>query len=362
MRVLLTVRSMDVADAGGGSGRWWQQDPSLLARFWRCLDGQTLLQDFQYVVRPGTRRPRRLDAVDQLATQSAAWREGHGWLSATSELTRDAFLDVELLQSQLVFTLGFGGPYLDRRRGTLLDQYVDAVRCLHRDLPAEVVFGPTLRVEVLDLPYARPRPPRLHQHFGHGDLVDFFCLDFHRRRTWGRLDEVERLLAAPLPAGVTRQDDGDLAIVRWIDTLEDEAEVARRLSLQDQWLTQVLQPPIAPWFDEQGDYRVMSFPGPRDALLTSYAPENGTGYLAVADSPNDQAQLDQALGWFAEKRLPDGRPLNGLYVVAPDRETAVRLHDRVEAHGVAGVYYSKPDGSWWDPFPPGPWIEEAAQP
>jgi hypothetical protein len=362
MRVLLNVRSVDFATQVERSKSWWRTDPSPLARFWSCLNDQRLLDDFRYYARPGTRRATRLESIEQLVEQSTSWRAGHGWLSATRELTRDAFLDIELLSTQLVFTLGYGGPYLDRQRDVLLDRYIDAVRCLHRALHSEALFGPSLSVSVLNVAYARPRPPRHHQHFGHGDLVDVFCLDFHNRRSWGRPEEVQRLLTAPLPEGASRQDDGDLAIVRWADNLEDEAEVARRLSIQDQWLTSLLQPPLAPWFDERGDHQIMSFPGSRDVLLTSYASENGNGYLEVNTDASGESRLDEALGWLADKRLPDGRPLNGLYVIAPDRETAIRLHDRTQAGRPTAIYYPKPDGYWWDPFPPGPWIEETEQP
>lgn len=361
MKVVLRVHIVDFVALPGD---WWRQDPGLLARSWRCLAGQGLLDQLRYCTPPGRRRSTALAGLDALVEASAGWKDGHGWLSATPERTRDCFLDVDLRAGAMGLTLGFGAEYLERQRHSLLDQYVNAVRCLHRELHAVALFGPMLRVEVLDLPYARPRPPRLHQHFGHGDLVDFFCLDFHRRHPLGRLAEVERLLAAPLPEGATRQDDDDLVILRWARDLEDRSEIARRRSVQDQWLTGILVPPVQPQFDEHGDERILTFAPPRDASLTYYDTDAGAGYLqvpAASDGSADAARLDEALGWLAAGSLPDGRSLNALYVIAPDRATALRIAPRAQEDGAAGVYYVGQDGNWWDPFPPGPWIEEGGQ-
>jgi len=358
MRVLLTVNDVKFEIGSSVAGAWWRLRPRLIGTFWRCLSINGLLDDFRYYARPGARRGTRLTSLEALAADSVTWQDGTGWLSSTASRSNDCYLRFGIGDDELSFRIGFGDEYLDRRRRTILDQFVEAVRCLHTAMRAEALFGPALKVSVSDLPYPRPRPPRLHKHFGHGDLVDFFCLDFQHQHHLGHPEEIERLLSAPLPEGASRQDDDDLVILRWIDSLEDEAEVARRLSIQDQWLTNILQPPLAPWFDERGDLQVQTLPPPRDSLLTYYAPDSGNGYLEVADDWAGEARLDEVLGWLADRRLPDGRPLNGLYVIAPDRETAVRLHDRTRRDGPTAIYYPKPDGYWWDPFPPGPWIEE----
>ena len=173
------------------------------------------------------------------------------------------------------------------------------------------------------------------------------------------------MLTASLPDGTARQDDGDLTIIRWANDLDDEAELARRLSTQDQWLTGLLQPPIAPQFDDRGDRRTRVLPPPPDTVLRYYESDTGTGYVELQTGPAGAAttaHLEDAIPWLAAGTLPDGRPLHALYVITPDREAALRTAAHAQSGGVAGVYYVGSDGAWWDPFPPGPWIEETDQP
>jgi hypothetical protein len=78
---------------------------------------------------------------------------------------------------------------------------------------------------------------------------------------------------------------------------------------------------------------------------------------AIADEPADVAPWAELETWTRERKLPDGTPLEQLRLIAPTRDVALALRGRATAVGATAVLYADSSGRWWNPNPPGPWIE-----
>ena len=221
------------------------------------------------------------------------------------------------------------------------------------------MLGPLLQVEVYDHVYPRIRPPRYHRYFKCGAVVQFASREFHATHPFGHPQDLEKLLAAPLPLGGRKEERGGLVAFRWADKLTNEKKLAVGRSLQEQWLTSVLDLPIDGSYNELGDYLVAPAGGEHPPL-TFYTPASALGYKAVmvdTDGRMGEKTSVEMTGWIKARELPDGTPLHSLDLIVPSRTAALRIYERAKAMGVSRVLYTDDSGRFWDPHPPGLWLE-----
>jgi len=145
-------------------------------------------------------------------------------------------------------------------------------------------------------------------------------------------DELARVLAAPMPPPAVRIEAGEVTVLRWARDPLDRAELVRAATLHERWLTIVLAAPIDRDWNRHGD---------REA-------ERPERFVRLA--VDDRGQVDP-VAWAALDATTT--------VVVPSRRAALAIAPRAAALGVA-VRYADNDGRWWDPFPPGDWIEYVA--
>jgi hypothetical protein len=333
-----------------------------LATLFQEVKKADLWPNFQYAGRAGSSSFREFNSLQALIDLSVGWKEGVYLITNKWKSQQEVYLEIQLSSSMIGLLLGFGGEWLDKRRDILLDQFVAFAFQLHAAFRGKAQFGPSFLVEPLSLVYPRHRPPHIHVAFGLGNLIDFFDLDFHMKHPLGRQDEVEKIMQASLPEGSIRNIHNGLAMIRWATDLNDEGVVQAQVSRQEQWMTEMLKPPIMPSFNELGDEAFISTRMEKHPPLTFYESMNQRGYKAIYTSPRgdvDEEEWEEITSWLQSNQLPDGSPLKELYLIVPDRQRALKLNTLAKSIGVAGIYYVGEDNKWWNPFPKGLWIPES---
>jgi hypothetical protein len=337
----------------------WRQDSSCLRIVLQALEQAGLWGKFGYYGPEGGQR-RKIDSLEDLLETGTTFKTKTYTLVNDVE-TPSARLELDFKTGALTFHLVFEPVFLKHYQENLLLHLIDAVCHIHDALGDKALMGPLVNVEIIGAVYPRVRPPRLHRRIVFGTLVNIVSQNFHAQHPLGSPEEVKKILAAPLPDNVQRIDHGDLVIFRWAEDVRDEQDVARRRSQQEQWLVQVLNPPLDPSYNAAGDYLVMAVRavGP-DAHLTWYDATRKYGYKAVVVFPNggvDEDLFAEMADWLKRRQLPDDRELEALSLITQSRAAALSIHDRAIRMGFKAVYYSDNKARLWDPFPPGLWLE-----
>lgn len=371
--IILRLEDIRFRDA---DGEWWRKDSGHLAQVFECVTAAGLNPGYRYYGRSGEDELPAFRELEEVLQASLTWDRGSYVLSMDPDdhesatklhMTFDPGAREEEVLGALTLRLEIRDPLLETVRGTVLDQCIDFTVRLHKALQDRAFLGPNLAVDLLNLPFPRTRPPR---YFGRtwrpGNAVHIVSPEYHRNSSlsprWP--EDMEKMLQAPPPEGVTRTERDGLTIFRWLEDLTDPDKSAERMALQESWLIDVLDPKIKPGYNELGDKHMapqVIQPQPHP-LLTAYDGffDGGVGYKATVINPDgtvDEALFEEMASWINARELPDGTPLGWLRLILPNRESALQLQERAAAMGIDRVYYADDEGQWWDPAPPGLWRE-----
>lgn len=241
----------------------------------------------------------------------------------------------------------------------VVDGCVRAARALAEAFGGRV--GPTIALEAHGVSYPRPRPPRDDAMWKPGAALLVVLHAFAAAHP-ERAAQVEKVRTAELPPGARREDDDVLLALRWAESLDDEAALKRQLSLAERWMGDLLDLPVEGTFNAAGDAQHLVLAPEAREPLTSFDAVSNAGYKAVVRDPDggyDEEVLAEMEALAKAGALPDGSPLAGVSLIAPDRETALDLAPRVRERAIAKVLYPDDEGVLWDPFPPGEWMDDS---
>lgn len=339
---------------------WWQR-PDGLPAILGAVKRLGLAEGLRYQ-QAGTKAPRKLESLDRWIAESTLLPTGSYELRAAAREpeARPPFeIDLEVASQSLRFLYTCWEPIADDTASELLDRMVALMQELHKILSPQGLLGPTMSIRPLGLSYPRPRPPRQSNLWAIGALVNFASRAFHERHSQGRPQELRAVLAAPIPPGCQRIEQGDLVTLRWAQRLGDSRELAACCSVQEHWLAQVLPLEVKAGYNELGDELVTPMGLQPRPPLTFYDSMYQAGYQATTVTPDgttDDELLDEAAGWRRDGRLPDGTPLKELHLLVPNRESALRLLPEAHRRSIDKVLYLTEDRRIWDPAPPGEWL------
>jgi len=236
-----------------------------------------------------------------------------------------------------------------------LPNLIDVVRRVYSNMRGQSLLGPLMAVRVLDRPPVFARPPRTHPRWSTGNVVDFYSKDFHEHHPQGNPEAFNKIRTAPLPSGVQRHQEEGLVVIQWAhEPISGEAldEAARS---QRKWLGELLNLPIRPDFNEQGDHRVPATlaKGPNPfTFLDEAAGYAYKGLVLDRDGKlhiNEEADVRAAI---ESRRLRDGTELKKIFAFLPSREAAMQSEQPLRRMGFDGVLYVGNDEHLWDPNPP----------
>jgi len=252
------------------------------------------------------------------------------------------------------------GARVAEHRETALDELVAAVeRAVDAWHGVAAASEARIKAEYdgAEPPYARARPPRTNMRYPSRSLVTFLDPEFHHSgHVFAKPAELAALTVPPPPAPAVVSTHNGLITVRWTTTLDDDA-VAAASAGHERWIRRI-DTDLADGFNLEGDEAIE--PGNAKPLppLTLYNPYRKAGFKAVLVLPDGEPEpsaWDEAKALIGARALPDGKPLDVLWVVVPLREHAIALHDRAIEAGFKSTVYPDKRGRFWDPCPPGPW-------
>jgi hypothetical protein len=255
-------------------------------------------------------------------------------------------------------SLDFQGELLAGRCKTLLGQVAQFFVGLFEAMPAGTKM--TYCTALAQEPYPRVRPPRRSSEpLFLGALLD--VIDVAEMRACRAPAEVDAVLGAPLPEGVSRTVHGGLAVIQWVDDVCDIARIGAARTQQEQWLVAHATLDRHPDFSPEGDAAEVAYDLEPHPPLTFYRVGPQVGYKAIVamkDGSVDEGEWAEVRGWLERRQLPDGSPIAEMKVIVPLREGAVKLLDRAKRDGI-GVLYPGDGQQFFDPSPTGEWVDEA---
>lgn len=276
---------------------------------------------------------------------------------------RNVLIQLALTDAEVEIRVVVEGALLTQHRATALDQLVTAVqRTIDAWHGLAALRTGSIKAEYpgAQPPYARVRPPRDNMRFPQRSLVTFLDPAFHRSsHGLAKPAELVALTEPPPPPPAVVTIHHGVTMVRWTDTLNDDA-IAEASSGHDRWIRRI-DTELDDGFNERGDKQIK--PGSAKALppLTLYNAQTKTGFKAVLVQPDGEPEpsaWNEAKSLIHAGVLPDGTPLELLWVVVPLREHAIALHSRATEAGFRSTVYPDQRGRFWDPNPPGPWLPE----
>lgn len=217
-------------------------------------------------------------------------------------------------------------------------------------------LGPDVVLSVKGVPIPRSRPPRRLTPRP-GAVAFWYDRAFEATSPLARR---ERHLACPPPDGASRVEDGRLLRLGWVDALDDRDALLAGLAARQAWLSRTVEGPIEDGYDARGDLERRPGRLIDQRPLSGYKPERRIGYkkIPIREGGFHRRWLELVAEWCAAGALPDGTPLDELWLLASDRETALRLKPFADEAGASGVLWiDKAGDTLWDPFPPGPWLD-----
>jgi hypothetical protein len=325
-----------------------------------CARKTGLWHDFSFESALGSGRFRPVTSLAQVASAAPTWKSGNHTFSHTKDDHQlGQYLNIGVPPND--YRVKFSSPHsllIDEHK-TFLNSAVDALVCLHSGLAPTNWFRPGMGVRIEGLGYSRPRPPRRDTHIRASAVLDAVSTTYYEEHDSRRRDAFRTMEAESLPSGAERFTRDGLVIIRWINDLSNPVEVARQMSQREQWINRVLEPPIEGGYNDQGDQEILPIGLEPHPPLTFYEPALHRGFKAIyVDSAGnaDDLELGEYIGYLRAGKLADGTLLDELYLIAPDRNRALALYGRAGVLGVSAVYYPASNGTWFNPRPPGLWL------
>ena len=267
--------------------------------------------------------------------------QGGGKLKSDFSISRSG----RMFEIQAVCEIGLG-----KIGSNLVAAYADLLERLCKD---NVKVSGICALGIRGLKIKRIRPSRQFGSIDIDSLVDLFTTELDQGLA-GKMQELK------LPVTAKRTRIGSSTIVNWSPGLamEDIPSVRSILEEKQRWLSENLGAPLADGWNRDGDSEFQLGAARPVTGLTLYDPSIAAGFVSIhsAEAAKDQdrkiAALSQMLstGHLAgsDLALDDGG------IIASDRETAVRLHDRFSKSQIRWFLYST-ENTLFNPFPEGTW-------
>jgi hypothetical protein len=347
---------------------WWSyKDGIMVKQFLNLVSKSEFIEIAKYYGIDGSSRKKKINkSIYDFFESSKKWKPIQSYaLAMYKDEPSDSFsfrIDPGYCQFKIAINESIGENFYE----TFLDKTLKFVYDLYDLWKDEIVFFRGSSICCPGITYLRQFPPREISNWGKHDIVEiidkrFYYKHLERRpdlKEFYKVEDMEKLISAPLPYGVERFEHGDLVILRWVRDLTDESKIAHQLMLHEKWLCDNIDFPIESGYNEFGDKKIGPIQGEYNRPpLTIYRPTSGIGYKTLLVNPDgtiDNEVVEELKKIISTKQLPDGTEVKKVRTISPDRKTAVELRDRLQDVGIEKFLYVDNEKSLWDPFAPMP--------
>lgn len=337
---------------------WWHNSNHLGSIFQSVQE--TEFQDkFNQFGIDGGKRFKSFMSFEQLLQASISWKIKPYILRGISEVG-DFSLGLTIRKNAVNIFLKIDGAILEQEAGHYVNELIQFGTSLHTQFKDTALLGSNFHITQLGSGYSRPKPPRKHPRWPVGSLVDFMSKPYFIKQIEDGENLFEQLRTASLPNNRIREEKEDLLIFQWAQEFQDSDQIAAGRSLQETYLSQIMDWPIAAGFNEFGDQQEILWGQQSHPPLTFYTEAVQEGYKAIVQNPDGtivEPLFIEMADWIATKSLPDQTPLAQLHLITPNRKTALSIRQRAAKIGVTKVLYTDESNMLWNPWPPGQWLE-----
>ncbi len=279
---------------------------------------------------------------------------------AKKKVERYAFCDVKDLSKFLpqihwdigirkkLFTVSLVCHSTIEKMESLISEIVEVNHILLTSIVWNQILFPFSYLELPDINFELPRPPRNFGRFSKNSLVDIFHLKSSFRDE--ELKIIHELQQGSLIEGSDRIITGDMLIVSWGKHKKHTLESI--LAKRYLWYAEHGNLPIDSSFNMLGDKEFALWDAKPTKELTFYSPFNRKGCKAVVfDNIEQITKLVYSLNNMLKSgKTIEGYPIEGITMITPSRESAIALYPVASQYGMNVVYVGV-DNKLWDPFP-----------
>jgi hypothetical protein len=254
-----------------------------------------------------------------------------------------------------------GGDALATRKATVVDT-LDAIARALIGLLRHRGGVDTGMIYVADddspLVYPRLRPPVMVGWGTMTQIAQYIDVRFHDDpRLRGSPDIVNKVARAAVPVGVERIERDELVILRWLDSVANPIDVATALSQYERWLSRLLPTQPAYGYNDLGDLEDAPEERVAKAPWTFYDERRKVAYKAIM--VDSDGGVDDDLWTSLVQAIKGGAKTNTkVRLIVPLRDLALGLRVRARAAGFDAVLYVDEERRFWNPDPPGEWVED----
>lgn len=349
----IILRLSDVRFINKSEQNWLYQTDNM-TRLITSFEEAGMWEWFRYYGKLRSQRLKVLPSIEQLVEKSKSWKQYTHIFSDNKTYNEDFYLSLRIKKEYFYLTVVLNKSYVDTYQDRVLDCFTNFVCALHTKFQDIALIGPSISIDIFDVPFKQVYPPRVIHYFGNSSIINYVSKKFFQQYQNFEYEKFERLLTLPMPEGCYREERGDLVIFRWAENLNDNEYLQERLAIREQWLVEAIDPPIDSLYNSLGDRRVfLPDTAIRNEFVTEYDPKSEAGYklfLVNHDWTIDEELFAQMASWLKAGKLPDGKPLKKLHILPSDRESALFIYERAKAIGIEGVYYLSNGALMWNPF------------
>ena len=355
MRIQLNIDDIILNDPDN----YLKQSDKYLGPLFKCMSTLPFWNQLKYFGVWG-RKLKKIKPIDSLIKDSESWKNRSYILASDNTPRPLASIVIHPYSGSIQLQISIREPSDGLSKEHILDDFISFTQLVFQTFQDLTMIGPTIGITVQGIDYPRPKPPQLDHVWESGQVVNFISTKFHNQSEDGRAEQVRILKKTKLPAIVKKTELGDLLIYKWVDNLTDTNEISQALSTHDLWFSKTLKLPINYSYNELGDEHEMSEILEDHKYLTFYNSFTGFGYKGVVLNPDGSMPKDvlkKIQSWTEKQLTPDGSVLKELILIAPDRESALIIAEIFENIGGNKVVYVDDNDRWWNPNPPGIWLD-----
>ena len=359
--MMLVYNMMYISSSGA---RAFGKEPALFRELVKSIIDSDLWFDFKNFERSGTKKRSikqltQKEIAEMLVTELVNSPCGEFNLMTHRSTWNSSLFRIDTTPEHAYIQIVFREKELQRRLTNVLTSLIQFTNLTRGIVGTESVWGPDISLNILDLAYPRPRPPKFKNRWHGGTVLRFYDKRYYTSEEEKKI--LKRLLTAKTPRNIDVGEVDDLVCYRWLKDLTNDDETRRAMSEQEQWNNEIVDAPIEDDYNALGDKKISDAVESREDV-TFYSQREKRGYYALWVDPDgtlNADELNKIESWIQSEKLPDSTPLKALDILAPSRETALMIRNKVISIGVDRVLYlAGKNKGIWNPFPPGMWLEE----
>lgn len=339
---------------------YFSEPENYLGKILGISEKLSIWKNLNFYGRWGAKKLKKFENVPEIVENSTSWKHSNYIISSDNVVNPECAIVLTVKKASIGIRLFVTDAFKEVHEQGFLDELISYCQEIYLQFRKIARLGPGFNITISDLAYPRPRPPYIHTTWAPGSVVTFASVDFHQHNKLGDIEQLEAVVDASNhgPMDRTLVFD-DLVILKWVDDLVDQDKILKGMMACDLFFKTTLELPIEGGYNKFGDVVEPYESLQKKQHLTFYDSFTKNGYKSAVVNPDgsvDEALFEELSIWIENLTTPDGVSISSLSLILPDRKSALQIADRAFDIGISKVLYVSEDGQWYNPLPPGLWL------